>query len=59
MSDYDENNTGLPCADKISFETKREAGAAGVAADWQHGAVLRPYRCRHCTLWHLTTQPAD
>lgn len=46
----------LPCADKMVFDTKTEAAATGLAADWQHGAQLRPYKCRYCHLWHLTTK---
>jgi hypothetical protein len=52
MSD-DENK--LPCADKVAFDTKKEAESAGLAADWQHGATLKPYKCTHCQLWHLAT----
>lgn len=54
MKDDEENK--LPCYEKVSFDTKNEAAAAGLAADWQHGATLRPYKCVHCNLWHLTTQ---
>ncbi|MBA3758440.1 hypothetical protein H0X10_02300, partial [Candidatus Saccharibacteria bacterium] len=43
----------LPCADKSVFDTKKEATAAGLAADWQHGATLKAYKCNHCHLWHL------
>lgn len=54
------DSTELPCADKMVFDTKAEAAATGLAADWQHGSQLRPYRCRHCNLWHLSTvQPTD
>jgi hypothetical protein len=51
----DEENK-LPCADKVVFDTKQEATAAGLAADWQHGASLRSYKCKHCSLWHLSTK---
>lgn len=49
----------LPCADKLTFDTKKEAEATALAADWQHGASLKPYRCRHCNLWHLSSNPED
>lgn len=45
----------LPCADKMSFDTKVEAEAVAVAAEWQHGGALKTYKCRHCHLWHLST----
>jgi len=50
----------LPCADKMVFDTREAAAATATAADWQHGAKLKPYKCKHCGLWHLTTnQPTD
>jgi hypothetical protein len=57
MSDNVE--TKLPCADKVVFDTKKEAESAGLAADWQHGATLKAYKCRHCGLWHLATSYED
>lgn len=45
----------LPCADKVAFDTQAEAAAAGLAADWQHGASLKAYKCKHCHLWHLAS----
>lgn len=52
-----EENNALPCADKLAFDTAKEANAAGAAADWQYGASLKAYKCRHCHLWHLSSQP--
>jgi hypothetical protein len=46
----------LPCADKMVFDTKKAAEATALAADWQHGASLKAYRCRYCHLWHLSSQ---
>lgn len=46
----------LPCAEKMAFNSFEEAEAAGLAADWQHGAKLKPYQCQHCGLWHLASQ---
>ncbi len=58
MNETDE--AALPCADKLAFETRRQANAAANVAQYQHGASLRPYHCRHCLLWHLTTKtPID
>lgn len=48
-------NDILPCADKLAFDTLKQAGAAAVVADYQHGAKLKAYRCRHCRLWHLSS----
>lgn len=54
MSDDEEEK--LPCSEKVVFDTRVEAAAAGMAADWQHGAKLRAYKCRHCQLWHLASK---
>lgn len=45
----------LPCADKMVFETKKEAEAIALTLDWQRGRLLKVYKCQHCGLWHLTT----
>jgi hypothetical protein len=45
----------LPCAEKMVFDTKEEAEAIGTAAEWQYGGALKAYRCRHCHLWHLSS----
>jgi hypothetical protein len=45
----------LPCEDKMVFDSKTEAENTALAADWQHGANLRAYKCRHCHLWHLAS----
>jgi hypothetical protein len=45
-----------PCADKLSFDTEREAKSAATAVAWQRGATLAPYHCKSCGLWHLTTR---
>jgi hypothetical protein len=45
----------LPCAEKLAFDTARQAQAAATVAAYQHGAKLRIYRCRHCGLWHLSS----
>lgn len=52
----DEDETPpLPCADKLAFDTKAQANAAANVAQYQHGTVLKSYRCRHCQLWHLSS----
>ena len=50
-----EDQPALPCADKITFDTQRQAAAAANVADYQHGASVRPYQCRYCDLWHLAS----
>ncbi len=45
----------LPCANKLAFDTEKEANATAVKADWQHGAKVKSYKCRHCGLWHLSS----
>lgn len=49
----------LPCAEKLSFDTKGEAEATAAAVDWQRGAKLKAYKCRYCDYWHLSSQPED
>jgi hypothetical protein len=49
----------LPCAEKLVFDTKAQAEASAVVADYQHGIRLKAYVCRHCQLWHLSSNSAD
>jgi hypothetical protein len=46
----------LPCADKLAFDTKKEAQAAANFAKWSYGTNLKVYKCKHCGLWHLSSQ---
>lgn len=43
------------CQDKMVFETRKEAQTAATVAMHQRGIKLRPYKCRECDLWHLTS----
>jgi hypothetical protein len=45
----------LPCEGKLSFDTKKAAGASAVVAKYQHGTKLKVYLCKHCSLWHLAS----
>jgi hypothetical protein len=45
----------LPCSEKLAFDTKLQAEASATVAAYQHGIKLRPYVCRHCGLWHLSS----
>lgn len=45
----------LPCADKLAFDTAKQAKTAANVAAYQHGTSLQVYRCQHCELWHLAS----
>ncbi len=45
----------LPCAEKLAFDTPKQAKAAATVALHQHGTELQIYQCRHCSLWHLAS----
>lgn len=49
-------DTALPCADKMAFDTAAGAEAAAVVAEHQHGAKLTWYTCQFCGLWHLASR---
>ena len=50
-----EQDAGLACADKLVFDTAKQAQTAATVALYQHGAKLKVYRCTHCDLWHLSS----
>jgi len=50
---YMDDPTALPCADKLAFDTKKQAETAATVADYQRDVKLAPYKCQHCHLWHL------
>lgn len=45
----------LPCADKLAFDTQKEAAATANVAQYRYGSRLRAYRCRYCELWHVSS----
>lgn len=49
------DNTVLPCVEKLAFDTKKQAMAAATVAKFQHGTNLKVYRCKYCGLWHLAS----
>lgn len=55
MDNNSDEDPALPCSGKLAFDTKRQAETAANVADYQHGASVRPYACRHCGLWHLAS----
>ena len=54
-----ETGTNVPCADKLAFDTSKQARAAAVVADLQHGTKLKVYKCIYCELWHLATYQSE
>jgi hypothetical protein len=49
----------LPCAGKLVFDIEKEARAAATTLEYQRGVKLKAYKCSHCGLWHLSSQPED
>lgn len=43
------------CLEKMSFDNKKEAEHTALVAKHQHGSKLKPYKCRNCQLWHLSS----
>jgi hypothetical protein len=56
MERMQEPENTLPCADKLAFDTQQQAQATATTAAYQRGASVKPYRCRHCGLWHLASK---
>ncbi len=52
---FDDEAPGLPCDNKLAFDTLRQAAAAANVAEYQHGSSLKPYYCQYCGLWHLAS----
>ncbi|MCA9347739.1 hypothetical protein KC930_04140 [Candidatus Saccharibacteria bacterium] len=50
------NEETLPCSEKLAFSTSKEAKAAATVAYYQHGTKLKVYLCKHCGLWHLSSE---
>ncbi|MBP7820806.1 hypothetical protein KA025_01100 [Candidatus Saccharibacteria bacterium] len=49
------DDESLPCAEKLAFDTKKAAETSALVAKYQHGTLLKTYKCRHCGLWHLAS----
>jgi hypothetical protein len=45
----------LPCAGKMVFDTEKEAKSTALTLEYQRGTKLKTYKCRHCGLWHLSS----
>ena len=57
MNDGEE--PALPCAEKLVFDTQKEANAAANVAEFRYGTQLHSYKCRYCHLWHLSSGSRD
>lgn len=51
----EDQSDGLPCQEKLTFDTKKQAQDTATTAAYQHGTKLKPYQCQHCRLWHLAS----
>ena len=47
----------LPCADKQAFNSEKEALDQARVIKWRRDTKLKAYKCRHCGLWHLSSNP--
>jgi hypothetical protein len=52
-------DTSLPCADKLAFETVTAAQATATVSEHRYGSQLKIYRCRYCQLYHLSSKNED
>lgn len=44
-----------PCQGKLTFDSKIQAQGVATTEKFRRGIDLKPYICRHCSLWHLAT----
>ncbi len=47
----------LPCADKLAFDSEKEALDQARVIKWRRDTNLKAYKCRYCDLWHLSSNP--
>lgn len=52
-----EDARGLPCAEKLAFETIKAARATATVSEHRYGSKLKVYKCRYCGLYHLSSNP--
>ena len=45
----------LPCADKLVFDSAKDAKATATVAHYRYGGAVKPYKCPYCDLWHLAS----
>jgi hypothetical protein len=51
------DEAALPCADKLAFDSEKEALDQARVIKWRHGSKMKAYQCRYCDLWHLSSNP--
>jgi hypothetical protein len=51
----DDEETSLPCAEKMAFDDKKQAEAVATTLKHERGVKLKSYSCKHCQLWHLSS----
>lgn len=52
----DQESPVWPCADKLAFDTLKQASVSANVVQFQHGTEVYPYQCQHCGLWHLSSR---
>lgn len=56
----DNEQTKLPCKDKIPFKSKEEAIGAVALAKHRYGSDShKVYKCKHCESWHIARDLDD
>lgn len=45
----------LPCKEKLAFDTRDQASVSANVVEWRYGSKVKPYKCQHCELWHLSS----
>lgn len=55
MCAFADESEKTKCAQKLVFNSRKEAEASAVALEHQRGVKLKAYKCRHCGLWHLSS----
>jgi hypothetical protein len=55
----DDQSDALPCAEKLAFDTKKQANAIASVAMYRYGTKVYAYRCSYCELWHLASHQSE
>jgi len=53
------SEVALPCAEKLAFDSEKQATATATTSEYWYGTRPHAYKCRHCGLWHLSSSPKD
>jgi hypothetical protein len=61
--DLDTEEATLPCADKLSYGSLEQAAASAAYAEYSYDTRAlgkpKPYKCRYCVSWHLSSRSAS